>query len=491
MSLRLRSAGVMWLAMLTVAATTGASHLPAARDRPNVLLIMADDLGVNDLGMYGRRDHRTPRLDRLASEGARFTNAFAAASVCSPSRAALLTGLSPARLHLTTFIPGRPDARTQRLLQPRVPPGLPLEHVTLAERLAAAGYVTGMVGKWHLGGREHAPRLQGFAFDHRGQANTTPSRVEGSKGEFDLTAAAERFLDEHHQQPFFLFLSHNNPHIPFAARPSAEVAADAFEPTYADVIATLDMAVGRLLDHLEARGLRERTLVIFTSDNGGLHVPEQKHARVTHNTPYRAGKGFLYEGGIRIPLVVRWPGRVKAGDVITVPMTHSDWMPTLLEALQLPAPAVTDGSSRASVLLGNGRPPARPLYWHQPHYTNQGGRPSGAIRDGDWKLLEDYESGSVELYNIARDPAERYDLAKAEPRRAAGLRQRLASWRRGMKAEINRPNPQADADAHRVLYRTFDASRFDPLNASDDQWRQIAEWRRSMDSAIAGATPPR
>ncbi len=351
---------------------------------PNIVFILADDLGVNDLGVYGRSEHRTPHLDRLATEGLRFTAAYAASPICSPSRAAIMTGRAPARLHLTTFIPGRPDAPSQRLLHPTMRQQLPLEESTLAERLRAAGYKTAMIGKWHLGAAGFMPGDQGFDVYHPGEAVTKPSDTEGGKGEYDLTREAEWFIDANRDRPFFLYLGHNNPHITFRwAKPSlVEANSKAFEPSYAATVQTLDDSVGRLLAHLDASGLRERTIVIFTSDNGGLHMPEGPHPRVTHNTPFRAGKGYLYEGGLRVPLIVRGPG-LASNVVIRTPVINTDWLPTLLDLARAPATDTLDGVSQAQ-LLRSGKPSSNPrtFYWHIPHYTNQGSRPAGAVREG-------------------------------------------------------------------------------------------------------------
>ena len=369
-----------------VALVAGLSYIapaPAAQTRPpNIIFILADDLGVNDLGVYGRKEHRTPHLDRLAAEGLRFTTAYVASPICSPSRAALMTGRAPARLHLTTYIPGRPDTPSQKLLHPPMRQQLPLEETTVAERLRAAGYATAMIGKWHLGGTGFMPRDQGFDVEHAGQATTKPSETEGGKGEYDLTSQAERFIDANRERPFFLYLAHNNPHIPFlSARPALVTAnAGAFEPAYAATLQTLDDSVGRLLAHLDATGLRERTVVIFTSDNGGLHVPEGPHPRVTHNTPFRAGKGYLYEGGLRVPLIVRGPG-IPAGRVVDAPVLNSDWLPTLLDLAGAPAAPNLDGVSQMNVLrTGKPASTARTFFWHIPHYTNQGSRPAGAVQ---------------------------------------------------------------------------------------------------------------
>jgi arylsulfatase A-like enzyme len=463
---------------------------PAAQQRPpNIVFILADDLGVNDLAVYGRKEHRTPNLDRLATEGARFTTAYVASPICSPSRAALMTGRAPARLHLTTYIPGRPDTPSQKLLHPLMRQQLPLEETTLAERLRAAGYATAMIGKWHLGGAGFMPRGQGFDVEHAGQATTKPSETEGGKGEYDLTAEAQRFIDANRERPFFLYLGHNNPHIPFqTARPALVSAnAGAFEPAYAATVQTLDDSVGRLLAHLDAAGLRERTIVVFTSDNGGLHVPEGPHPRVTHNTPFRAGKGYLYEGGVRVPLIVRGPG-IPAGRVIDAPMMNTDWLPTFLELAGAPAATGLDGVSQLNLLrTGKPAPGQRTFFWHIPHYTNQGSRPAGAIREGRWKLVEHYDSGQAELFDLAADISETSDRSKADPARTAAMRQRLREWRTSVAAQENTPNPGVDAKLYDQLYVEFDPTRFDPLRADSQGWQAIAGWRQRMNAAVKPA----
>jgi arylsulfatase A-like enzyme len=462
----------------------------AQRRPPNIVFILADDLGINDLGAYGRRDHRTPNLDRLAADGLRFSTAYVASPICSPSRAAIMTGRAPARLHLTTYLPGRADAPSQRLLHPPMRQQLPLEETTLAERLRAAGYATAIIGKWHLGGAGFGPREQGFDVYHAGQATTTPSETEGGKGEYDLTREAERFIDANRERPFFLYLSHNNPHIPFAAQQNVVAAnAGAFEPVYAATVQTLDDSVGRLLAYLDGTGLRERTIIIFTSDNGGLHVAEGRHPRVTHNTPYRAGKGYVYEGGLRVPLIVQGPGLAKKG-VIDSPFVNTDWMPTLLEVAGAPAGAELDGVSQARLLAsGKAARDVRPLYWHIPHYTNQGSRPSGAMREGNWKLVEQYDEGRVELFDLAADPGETRDLAGKDPRRAAAMHAKLRDWRKSVGAQENTPNPAVDAELFGRMYVEFDPSRFDPLRADNRAWSAMAAWRAQMDAAVRRKLP--
>ncbi len=473
------------LAIFLVVALGGGPRLGAA-DRPNVVFILADDLGINDLHCYGRKDHNTPNLDKLAADGARFTAAYAACPVCSPTRAALMTGKSPARLHLTTFLPGRPDCPPQKLLHPKITQHLPLEEKTLAEYLKAAGYATGCFGKWHLGGKGFLPTDQGFDVYYPGKATTTPSATEGGKGEFDLTAKAIEFVEKNRGRPFFCYLAHNSPHIPYAAKPGlVKKNAGAFEPVYAAVIESLDETVGLLLKTLDELKLAESTIVVFTSDNGGLHVPEGPHQKVTHNTPYRAGKGYLYEGGIRVPLIVRWPGHVTAGRTIDAPVVTTDWLPTLLELTGGKAPAGLDGVSLAGLLAGTGTPADRPLWWHLPHYTNQGSRPSGAIRVGNWKLIEHYEDATCELFDLSKDPGETTDLSSKKPERTTQLRQRLGELRRAAFAQENVAGPSFDADLHHKLYVEVDPSKYDPLRATKAEFDRMQRWRKDMNAAVA------
>lgn len=248
----------MRFALSLIAAVLSAIAAFAADRPPNVVFILADDLGINDLHCYGRKDHHTPNLDKLAASGAKCTTAYAACSVCSPTRAALMTGKAPARLHLTTFLPGRPDTTAQKVLQPIINQQLPLEEITIAEHFKAAGYVAGCFGKWHLGGKGFLPTDRGFEQFEAGMANTTPSATEGGKGEYALTARAIKFMTENKEKPFFLYVPHNAPHIPYKAKDELiEKNADAFEPTYAAVIESMDECVGKLLTALEDLKLAE------------------------------------------------------------------------------------------------------------------------------------------------------------------------------------------------------------------------------------------
>jgi arylsulfatase A-like enzyme len=460
-----------------------------ADSKPNIVLIFVDDLGVNDLHCYGRADHHTPNLDKLAGQGMRFTSAYCAQPICSPSRAALMTGKSPARLHLTNFLPGRGDAPSQKLIQPVIEGQLPLEEMTIAEVLRDAGYATACIGKWHLGGKGFGPQEQGFDVAFAGRANTQPSATEGGKGEYELTAEAEKFIEAGKERPFFLYVPHHTPHIPFKAKP--ELIAkhqDAWHPEYAGVVETMDDCVGRLMAKVEALGLAERTIFIFASDNGGLHVLESPGTPATHNTPFRAGKGYLYEGGIREPLIVRWPGKVKPGAVCDTPVVFTDLVPTLMEAAGLSAAKTTGPLDGASImpLLTGGQFAPRTLFWHYPNYSNQGGRPASALREGNWKLVEQLEDGSVELYDLAKDPGEQTNIAAADPALTAQLRKKLADWRTSVGAPEGGPNPEFDAALHRKLYVDRDPSKFSAGKSAEEAGAAQKQWRAAMNDAVKG-----
>lgn len=493
MSTRIGRLALTCLASVALGEAVAVAADRAAGDaKPNIVLILADDLGVYDLGCYGRKDHRTPHLDRLATQGMRFTCAYSAQSICSPSRAALMTGKCPARLNLTNFLPGRADAPSQRLLQPRIEGQLPLEETTIAEVLKNVGYATGLFGKWHLGGEGFSPREQGFDTVAMPPANTKPSNVEGGKGEMALAAAAEKFVEENRDRPFFCYVPHNNPHIPLGA--SEELITknrEAFHPMYAAMIETLDASVGRLMAKVDELGLGEQTIFIFTSDNGGLHVLESPGTPATHNGPFRAGKGYLYEGGLREPLIVRWPGVVAKGSTCDVPMVLTDLVPTLLKAAGVdPDTAVgpLDGVDITPLLRGEAMKP-RTFYWHFPNYTNQGGRPAGAIRQGKWKLVEQFEDESVELFDLAEDVAETKNLAKEEPERAEVLRRELRAWRKRVGARMPTRNPGFDEALHRRLYVDRDASRLVPKTTAKETAPPWREWRNTMNAAVKGRSP--
>ena len=451
----------------------------AGRQRPNIIFILADDLGWADLGSYGADLHETPNLDRLARAGVRFTQAYAM-SVCSPTRAALLTGRHAARLHFTVWRESSVDreseaARSQnRLLAPATAHDLPLAETTIAEMLKAAGYLTFHVGKWHLGDAAHSPETQGFDLNiggtHWGAPPTyfwpfrgpfgqarefryVPGLGVGREGDEltdRLTDEALRLIDEAGSRPFFLNLWHHSPHTPIEAKPALvekyrrKLAPGMRHrnPEFAAMIETLDANVGRIVAHLQKRRLADRTLLVFTSDNGGYLSP-YKGVPVTNNAPLRSGKGSLYEGGIRVPLLVHWPGVTPRGATIDEPVASMDFFRTFAELVGGNGETATDGLSLLPLLRDpRARLPREALFFHYPHYYATTS-PVSAVREGDWKLLEYFEDGRTELYNLREDPSEQRDLAARDPERAARLRERLHRWRREVDAQAPSPNPKA------------------------------------------------
>lgn len=439
---------------------------------PNVVLIVIDDLGWADLGCYGSRYHRTPNLDRLAAQGMRFTYAYAACPVCSPTRAALMTGKFPARLRVTDWIPGLDVTPNRRLARPDFPQHLPLEETTIAEVLRDGGYATAAIGKWHLGGEGYEPTRQGFALAKGGNAaggvqshfapylrdkRTFPGLEDSPTGEYladRLTFEAERFIDDNKDRPFFLYLSHYSVHTPlngkselverYRAAPAGGLQTN---PVYAAMMESMDDSVGRVMQKLDALKLADNTLLIFTSDNGGLATTEGPKTPATNNGPLREGKGHLYEGGIRVPLIVRWPPKVKAGSTCAAATSSYDLLATIAEVCGRPAPA-TDGVSIRALLAGAPQVADRDiLYWHYPHYSPQGGKPGGAIRQGEFKLIEFYEQGRRELFNVVRDVSESTNLADVEPERVERMAGLLADWRKQLDVQMPGPNPQFVPDA--------------------------------------------
>ncbi len=461
---------------------------PAAAQEtpPNFVILFADDLGINDLGCFGRKDQNTPNLDKLAAEGARFTQAYAAASVCSPSRAALMTGQSPARLKITTFLNGRTDRASHRVLAASLNYNLPNGVQTIAQLLKPKGYVSATVGKWHLGGKGHQPTNHGFDEFFAGKANPGAESPQGGKGELGQADYAVKFIQKNKANPFLLYLAFDNPHIPLAAPAKAiEANAKSFHPTYAALIESLDAAVGRVLKALEDNGLAKNTVVIFASDNGGVHISELKESPATYNAPSRAGKGFVYEGGLRTPLIIRYPGRL-ASRVISEPVVLGDLCPTICALAKVPAPQPLDFQD-ISPLLFDSKPPVdakpRALFWHQPHYMNQGGKPAGVVREGEWKLIEQYEDGSLELYNLAKDPSESTDLAAAEPNRVAALRGKLEAWRRSVGADPIKANPNFSRTLWEDCFVKTDVTKLQALPTSEAMRPLLADWRKAMNDA--------
>jgi len=416
--------------------------------KPNFVFFLIDDLGWRDVGCYGTKFYETPAIDRLASEGMRFTDAYAACPVCSPTRASILTGKYPARLNLTDWIPGH-KPKDPKLLVPAFHQELPLAEVTIAEALKAAGYACASIGKWHLGGEPYYPDKQGFDLNVGGTAKGQPPRyfspygiptlADGPKGEYltdRLADEAEKFIEQNRDRPFFLYLPHFAVHTPIQGK--EEITAkyarkppdgDQKNATYAAMIESVDDSVGRVMKKLQDPGLADRTVVFFMSDNGGL-------AGVTSNAPLRAGKGTLYEGGIREPMIVKWPGVVRSGTTASTPVTSTDFYPTILEMAGLPPKPEqhVDGLSLVPLLKESGPLRRDTLYWHYPHYHRT--TPAGALRHGDWKLIEYFEDGRLELYNLRDDIGEQHDLASAMPEKARELQKMLADWRRSVSAQM-------------------------------------------------------
>lgn len=442
-----------------------------ARRAPNIVFILIDDMGYADLGCYGSDFHETPNLDALAAGGIRFTDAYAAAPVCSPTRASIMTGKYPARLHLTNFLKGTLSPEDSTILTAPYADQLPLEETTIAEALRSAGYATCCVGKWHLGDKGFWPEDQGFDVNIGGSSSGMPKSyrwpqwkgnppVEGVvEGEYltdRLTDEACGFIEAHCERPFFMYLSHYAVHVPIQAREDKLAKYQEklktggtrrqHNPHYAAMVESVDDSVGKVLDTLRKCGIENDTIVMFFSDNGGLSVEEMALTPATDNFPFRAGKGYLYEGGIREPLIVSWPGTIAPGQVCRTPVCSTDFLPTCCALTGATAPPAPDGVDFSALLKQPETPLAREaIYWHYPHFANQGGRPAGAVRAGDWKLIEHYEDGHVELYDLAKDPGEEHDRAHQYPEVAARLKNMLAAWRVDVDATMPPPNPKFTA----------------------------------------------
>jgi arylsulfatase A-like enzyme len=440
-----------------------AAAAAAVPDRPsgwNILFMLTDDLGWHDIGPDGNRFIDTPNLDRFAKQSARFTNAYAACPVCSPTRASIMTGKYPARLHLTDWIPGRKQWPYAKLITPEFEQQLPLTEQTLPKLFHPLGYRSAAIGKWHLGGVGHAPTDQGFDVNIGGGAAGHPSTYFGPVSMPNLTLEpgeslterlsfeGARFIQESKGKSFFLYEAQYTVHMPLQARPEVVVKYRArntgdVDPIYCAMVESADESVGRLLKTLDETGRADNTIVVFFSDNGGVRYQAKRIAPVTNNAPFRAGKGHLYEGGIREPLLIRWPGVTRPGSSIDTPVSSVDFVPTFCDALQISAPAQADGVSLKPLLEGKSFA-ERPLFWHYPHYSDQGGKPSGAIRLGRWKLIEFYEDGRLELFDLEADPGERRNLIRKSPATAAQLHRALGEWRRSVDAAMPKPNPNFD-----------------------------------------------
>jgi len=485
----------------TIAAGAAAACVPGALadaaptkagKKTRFVFVLVDDLGWTDVACFGSKFYETPNIDALAKSGMKMTSAYAACPVCSPTRGSIMTGKYPARTQTTDYFGG---GRRGKLLPAPYKQYLPLEEITIAEAMKAGGYKTFFAGKWHLGGERYLPDKQGFDINKGGGRSGAPYKSygnhrvlskdptepggyfslyanphleDGPRGEYltdRLTDEAIKFIEASKDGPFLCYLSFYSVHNPLQAKPkyvkkfkdklAAMPKPEGPEfikehknrarqiqqnPVYAAMIYSVDENVGRLLKKLDELGLAEETVVVFTSDNGGLSTSEGHN---TANLPLRGGKGWLYEGGVRVPTIVRWPGVTKPGSTCDVPITSTDYYPTFLEIASLPAKPKqhVDGMSITAALKG-GTLDRKAIYWHYPHYGNQGGRPGSAVRAGDYKLIEFFESGSVELYNLKDDIGEHKDLAAKMPEKAAELRKMIHQWRKEVDAKMMKPNPK-------------------------------------------------
>jgi arylsulfatase A len=424
--------------------------------RPNIVLILFDDLGWKDFSCYGSTVHETPNIDAIAREGVQFTQAYAACPVCSPTRSALLTGKYPVRTGVTDWIAGRAQWPTAKLKTPRTAMQMKLEETTIAEALRPLGYRTASVGKWHLGDTGFMPTDQGFDTQVGGNRSGSngyfgPFRLPGledrPKGSYltdELYVEAGKFVKG--GGPFFLYKPNYSVHTPIQApKDRVKQAAGRTERqmTYKAMLEITDDHIGRLREQLKAAGEYENTIWMITSDNGGLRHEGRDPVPFTDNSPLRAGKGHLYEGGVRVPLIIAAPGKFKAGMKVDAPACSIDLYPTLMETLGEKAPADIDGKSLVPLMKG-GKFEREALYWHYPHYSNQGGPPSGSIREGNWKLIEFYEDGRLELFDLKKDPSETRNLAVKEKARAERMRAKLDGWRKKNGAIMPEVNPGYD-----------------------------------------------
>ena len=451
----------------------------------NFLFILVDDLGWTDLKISGSSFYDTPNCDKLAKSGMRFLNAYAACPVCSPTRASIITGRYPNRTGITDWIGARSGSewpRNTRLLPALYNPQLMLEEVTIAEILKNQGYSTFFAGKWHLGNEGFWPEDQGFDINkggnHRGgpwggdqyfSPYGNPRLEDGPDGEHlpdRLASETVHFIEKNKEKPFFAYLSFYSVHTPLLSRKDLEVKYNARKlkqrlspkwgtehkrkvrmvqehSVYAGMVEAMDMAVGKVLKALERLQLEKNTIIFFMSDNGGLSTSE---GHPTSNFPLRAGKGWMYEGGIRVPMIVRWPNMTSPGSVSNAIITSTDFFPTIIELsgaeanLKLPI----DGISFTPALLGK-KYDRGPVFWHYPHYGNQGSAPAGAVREGDWKLIEWYENGRKELYNLNQDISETVDLSKTYPKKVRTLSNKLTLWRSVTEAKMPFVNLRFDS----------------------------------------------
>ena len=504
---------------------------------PNVIFFLVDDLGWSDLGCYGSEFYETPNIDKLANEGVRFTDAYSACHVCSPTRASILTGKYPASLNLTDWLPGRRDFSFQKLKNVEINQHIPYDINTLPKTLKNNGYKTAIIGKWHLGEDDATTLKQGFDLHLPDWNKGWPRKgyyfpygmkglEEGDEGDYltdKLTNEAIKYIEYNKETPFFLFLSHFAVHDPIQGRkdlvkkysnklkgsdppigkpfileanpdekkPITRIELDSLlednkyegfkifsnqsvkikqhqdNVQFAGMVESMDESLGRIMKKLKELELDQNTVVIFYSDNGGMsaanfYSPSREISKnniykafSTSNLPLRGGKGWMYEGGIRVPLIIKWPGKGLQGLVSEVPVTSPDFYPTIIEMIGIEAENKNqkEGISMVPILKGEKKIEREAIYWHFPHYSNHGNQsPGGVIRSGDYKLLEYYENNTIQLFNLAKDIGEQNDLSATEPERAEKLRLLLDNWRRNVNAKMMLPNSEYDESA--VFYES-------------------------------------
>ncbi len=440
-----------------VATLTPALGKSDSNTRPNFLFILADDLGWSQIGCYSSNFYETPNIDRLAREGMRFTDAYAACPVCSPTRASIMTGKYPARLHLTDFIAGG-EFPYEKYTQPKWQKYLPLEEVTIAEVLKTAGYTTASFGKWHLSIDKKPPKSLPFnpdkqGFDEYFVTYKPTSKTDPESDAHNVKAITQQsldFMERHQDEAFFLYVTHNTIHAPvlckqklvekYKNKPGSNLPQN--NPVLGAMIEELDNSTGRLLKKLDELNIADKTIVVFFGDNGGLE-------RDAKQTPLRSGKANLYEGGIREPLIIRWLSVVMPGSTCREPVTSVDFFPTFLEisGLKDRVKGPIDGVSLLPLLERKGRLSRSAIYWHYPHYHSSSIGPCGAVRVGDYKLIEWFDESicgpgnEFELYNLKKDISEQNNLVKRMPEKVRQLKKMLSNWRSEVNAQMLTPNP--------------------------------------------------
>ncbi len=452
-------------------------------EKPNIIFILADDLGWADLPVYGNKFNEAPNINKLSSEGVRFTNAYAACPVCSPTRASIMSGQYPARVGIIDFIPGHWRPYEKVIVPVNRTQYLPQEVITIGEAMKDAGYATGYFGKWHLGNMpEYHPLNQGFTEANVGQGfynvKFNPPRAIGSQNRFSelLTDFGVEFIEKNRDQPFFLFLAHFDVHVQLNADQDLidkylrkkKTEGYPCNAIYAAMIEHIDRSVGQITRKLDELGLTENTILVFFSDNGGLNkrydrIPllanSKKHIYkndsllyiASSNKPLREEKGSLYEGGIREPLLVKWPAKIKAGTVSDAIVSSVDFFPTLVDLAggKLPGGQIFDGKSIVPELYGENEEVERALFWHYPVYHH--GVPASALRKGDWKLIKDLVNKKFELYNLKEDIGELNDLSSSYPEKVSELSVLMEQWRKNVGARLPVPNPDFD-ESKRFLW---------------------------------------